>query len=88
MLKLIQVLWPSFLVAALAEMVFFTVIDPKTLYLLGEPVDMSPIATYSIGFFGFWLVGAGSSLVTLFFQRGSGEINHLSASGMGSVSRP
>lgn len=76
MQKLIQVLWPSFLVAGVAEMLFFTVIDPQELYLLGEPVNFSPIATYSIGFFGFWLICAASSLATLFFQRGAKEINH------------
>ncbi|MDD2990089.1 MAG: hypothetical protein PHI64_14125 [Zoogloea sp.] len=75
MLKLIQVLWPSFLVAGVAEVVFFTVIAPQELYLFGQPVYFSPIATYSIGFFGFWLVCAGSSLMTLFFQRTSAEIN-------------
>ncbi|MBN8284636.1 hypothetical protein [Zoogloea sp.] len=75
MLKLIQVLWPSFLVAGVAEIVFFTVIAPQELYLFGQPVYFSPIATYSIGFFGFWLVCAGSSLMTLFFQRTSAEIN-------------
>jgi hypothetical protein len=76
MLKFIQVLWPSFLVAAIAEIVFFAVIDPQELYLLGEPVQFSPIATYSIGFFGFWLTCAASSLATLFFQRTADEINH------------
>lgn len=75
MLKLIQVLWPSFLIAGIAEVVFFTVIAPQELYLFGQPVYFSPIATYSIGFFGFWLVCAGSSLMTLFFQRTSAEIN-------------
>lgn len=75
MLKWVQVLWPSFLVAGVAEAVFFTVVDPQTLYLFGEPVDYAPIATYSIGFFGFWLVGAGSSLLTIFFQRGAAELN-------------
>jgi hypothetical protein len=75
MLKLIQVLWPSFLVAAGAEAIFFTVIDPQTLYLFGEPVVYSTTATYSIGFFGFWLVGAASSLLTLFFQRSAAQIN-------------
>ncbi|MBK6654226.1 hypothetical protein [Zoogloea sp.] len=75
MMKLIQVLWPSFLVAGIAEVVFFTVIAPQELYLFGQPVYFSPIATYSIGFFGFWLVCAGSSLMTLFFQRTSAEIN-------------
>ncbi len=75
MLKLIQVLWPSFLVAGIVEIVFFTVVNPQELYLLGQPVHFSTIATYSIGFFGFWLVCAGSSLMTLFFQRPSAEIN-------------
>ena len=75
MMKLIQVLWPSFLVAGIAEVVFFTVIAPQELYLFGQPVYFSPIATYSIGFFGFWFVCAGSSLMTLFFQRTAAEIN-------------
>ncbi|ANQ84516.1 hypothetical protein [Azoarcus olearius] len=75
MLKWIQVLWPSFLVAALAEAAFFTVIDPQELYFQGEAVHFSPISTYSIGFIGFWLICAASSLTTLFFQRTSDEVN-------------
>ncbi|QDF99677.1 hypothetical protein CJ010_08450 [Azoarcus sp. DD4] len=77
MLKWIQIFWPSFLVAGLAEAIFFTVIDPQELYLLGKPVHFSPIATYSVGFIGFWLVCAASSLSTVFFQRTAKEINHL-----------
>ena len=75
MLKLIQVLWPSFLVAGVAEVVFFTVVAPRELYLFCEPAHFSAIATYSIGFFAFWIVCAASSLTTLFFQRTSNEIN-------------
>ena len=75
MQRLIQVLWPSFLVAGLAEILFFTVINPQELYLLGQPVRLSGLATYSVGFFGFWLICAASSLTTLFFQPGAGEIN-------------
>ncbi|MCK0511284.1 hypothetical protein [Aromatoleum buckelii] len=75
MLKWIQVLWPSFLVAGIAEAVFFTVVDPKTLYFLGEPVEYSLTATYSIGFFGFWIVCAVSSLATLFLLRSPEELN-------------
>lgn len=76
MLKWILVLWPSFLVAALAEGVFFTIIDPQELYLFGQPVHYSALATYSIGFLGFWLVCAASSLTTIFLQRSANEINH------------
>ena len=74
-MKQILVLWPSFLVAGIAEMVFFTVMDPQQLYLFGQPVDYSPTATYSIGFFGCWLVGAASSMLTVVFQRPGEDIN-------------
>ncbi|MBT9517716.1 hypothetical protein [Methyloversatilis discipulorum] len=56
--------WPSFLVAAVAETVFFSLINPRELYLLGEPVHFSPLATYTIGFFGFWCVAGASSLIS------------------------
>jgi len=77
MQRLIQVLWPSFIVAGLAEVAFFTLIDPQELYLLGEPVHFSTLATYSIGFFGFWAICIASSLATCFFQRRAAEINGL-----------
>lgn len=80
MMKLIQVLWPSFLVAGIAEVLFFTVISPQELYLFGEPVEFSRIATYSIGFFAFWLICAASSLLTVFLQRGPEELNRIDAS--------
>lgn len=80
MMKLIHVLWPSFLVAGIAEVLFFTVISPQELYLLGEPVAFSQIATYSIGFFAFWLICAASSLLTVFLQRSADELNRTDAS--------
>lgn len=60
----IWVLWPAFVAAGIAELAFFTLIDPRRLYLFGEPVEMSAIATYSIGFLLFWGLCAGSSLMT------------------------
>lgn len=75
MWRIMWVLWPSFLVAGVAEGIFFTVIDPQELYLFGEPVHLSKIATYSIGFFGFWAVCASSSLMTCFLQRSAAEVN-------------
>lgn len=75
MQKLIWILWPSFVVGGIAEALFFTLIDPQELYLFGEPVSFSRIATYSIGFFAFWALGAASSTFTCFIQRSSREIN-------------
>ncbi len=75
MQKIFWVLWPSFVVAGIAEGAFFTLIDPQELYLFGEPVHLSRMTTYSIGFFGFWLVCAASSLLTWFLQRSASEVN-------------
>jgi len=75
MKRLIWIFWPSFIVAGFAEGVFFTVIDPQELYLFGEPVNFSRVATYSIGFLAFWAVCATSSLLTCFLQRSAGEVN-------------
>lgn len=66
MIRWILVLWPSFLVAGVAETLFFTLVNPRELYLLGEVVEFSPLATYSMGFFAFWALCAASSLLTLY----------------------
>ena len=73
--KLIWILWPSFIVAGVAEVVFFTVFDPQEFVVFGEPVAWSRTAMYSIGFFVFWALTAATSALTCFFQRTSGEIN-------------
>ena len=73
--KILLILWPSFLVAAIAEAIFFTVIDPQELYLFGQAVHYSKTATYSIGFLGFWLVCAASSLLTWFLLLGPSDLN-------------
>lgn len=68
MKHVIWVLWPAFIAAGIAETAFFTLIDPKQLYLLGQPVELPEITTYSIGFLMFWLICAGSSLMTWFMM--------------------
>lgn len=75
MSNIFYIIWPSFLVAGIAEVVFFTIVDPQALYLFGQPVSFSRLATYSIGFFGFWAICAASSMATCFFQRSGRDIN-------------
>lgn len=69
------VLWPSFMVAGAAELAFFSLINPQELYLFGEPVHFSRVATYSIGFFCFWAVCATSSIFTLYLGRSPIAVN-------------
>jgi hypothetical protein len=73
--KPIWILWPSFLTAAAATGVFFTLVDPAELVVFGHPVELGRMAAYTVGFFGFWLLGAASSLMTCFLQRSAAEIN-------------
>lgn len=75
MQKILTILWPSFLIAGMAEGLFFTLIDPQELYLLGEPVHLSRLATYSIGFLCFWALCAASSLATCHLLRSAEEVN-------------
>jgi hypothetical protein len=69
------ILWPSFIVGGIGEVLFFTVFDPKELYLFGEPASLSRLAVYSIGFFLCWAFAAASSAFTCFLQRGADEVN-------------
>jgi hypothetical protein len=73
--RIIWILWPSFIVGGVAEAVFFTLFDPSDLAIFGEPLGLSRLAVYSLGFFLFWLFAAASSALTCFLQRGSDEVN-------------
>lgn len=75
MRKLITILWPSFIVGGIGEILFFTVFDPKELYLFGEPATLSRMAVYSVGFFLCWTFAAASSAFTCFLQRSAEEVN-------------
>lgn len=75
MKRLIWIFWPSFIVAGVAEGLFFTIVDPQELYLFGEAVNFSRTATYSIGFLAFWAICASSSMFTCFLQRTAREVN-------------
>jgi len=66
MKHIIWILWPAFIAAGIAEVVFFTVIDPKQLFLLGQPIELAALTTYLVGFFLFLVLCIGSSLMTYF----------------------
>jgi len=73
--RLMWVMWPAFLVAAIAEAIFFTVFDPFDLHFFGAPLEMSRSAIYTMGFFGFWALGIASSALTVFLGRSPWEVN-------------
>ena len=64
------VLWPSFLAAGFATMVFFAMIDPETLVLaMVVPLHLGRFGVYSFGFFFFWFICTLSSLLTTWLIR-------------------
>ncbi len=67
------ILWPSFLVGGVAEGIFFTLFDPMDLHVLGNTLDWSRTAVYTVGFFMFWFVAAASSALTCLLQRNAGQ---------------
>ena len=70
---LIWVLWPSFLIAAIAEATFFAAVDPQEIVLFGEPLAISNEGIYTLGFFIIWAFCAASSALTVFVLPKSGE---------------
>jgi hypothetical protein len=69
--RLMWVIWPAFLVAGVAELVFFSIFDPFELHFFGAPLEMSRQAIYTMGFFGFWALGIASSALTVFLECGT-----------------
>lgn len=73
--RLIWVLWPAFLVAGMAEIVFFALFDPADLSLFGHAVELSRQAVYTLAFFAFWMLMSISSALTVFLQKSPFELN-------------
>jgi hypothetical protein len=67
MLRLVMtILWPSFLVAIVAEGFFFSFFDPQELIFIGTHYELPAIAAYTIGFFFFWIFCALASMLTYY----------------------
>ena len=60
------VAWPSFLAAALLELLVFSFFDPTTLQTwAGDLMTLSATAIYSIAFFAFWATTAAACALAL-----------------------
>jgi hypothetical protein len=73
--RVVAILWPSFLTAGLATILFFTAFDPQLLLLLSGHGEISRLGGYTIGFFLFWLLTAVTSALNFFFQAPCDRIN-------------
>lgn len=83
--RILWVLWPSFLVAAVAELFFFALFDPRDLAVFGVPLEAGRMPVYTAGFFFFWAMTSAASALTVFLQRSPFEVNRCP---LPSVDRP
>ncbi|MEO8136930.1 MAG: hypothetical protein ABI831_23500 [Betaproteobacteria bacterium] len=74
--RLMWILWPGFLMAGVAELVFFSLVDPQELHLFGQALAWSRTTIYSCGFFLFWFLMSGTSALTCLLQRSPFEMNY------------
>lgn len=70
--RIVAVLWPSFITAGIATILFFTAFDPGVVFV---EYDISRIGAYSTGFFMFWVFGAVTAISTCFFLRPCDSFN-------------
>lgn len=67
--KIIAVLWPSFLTAGVATILFFAYFDPQLLMQISGYGYVSRMGGYTLGFFLFWILTSLTCVLTCYFQR-------------------
>lgn len=82
---MMQVLWPAFLVAIVAEGLLFSLFDPHQFGADAESA-LSREAVYTLGFFALWALFACSSALTWLLSQGGngGQVSSGARVGHGS----
>lgn len=73
--RIMWIVWPSFLMAGVLEILVFAMVDPQDLHWLGQAVQLSRQGIYTVAFFAFWLVTLLSSALTALLAIPSLEVN-------------
>jgi hypothetical protein len=73
--KLMWILWPSFLMAGVLELLVFALVDPQDMSWFGHPFEISRQAAYTLGFFVFWFINSLAGALTLFLSLPANEVN-------------
>ena len=77
--RTVAILWPAFITAGIATVLFFTAFDPQVVF---AEYDISRVGAYSIGFFVFWLFGSVTSAATCYYLKPCSAINRISGNTM------
>jgi len=66
--NLLWILWPSFVVAGAADGLLFSMFDPHELHAFGEPVEISRLGAYTLGFLFLWFISAVACAFSLWLS--------------------
>jgi len=78
--RIVAILWPSFIVAGIATVLFTTAFDPANTDIFIE-YGISRLGSYTICFFLFWLFGAATSAATCYFLKPCETVNKAGSTG-------
>ncbi len=70
--RVVAILWPSFITAGIATVLFTTMLDPALIFI---DYDISRLGSYTISFFLFWSFGAMTAASTCYFLKPCEAIN-------------
>lgn len=69
MLRLMQILWPSFLAATAGVGVLFSMVDPDDMIVFGYPLAGHHLAAYTCGFLILWALCASAAATSVWLTR-------------------
>lgn len=82
------ILWPSFLMAGVLEVLVFAVVDPGELHWFGgASIDWPMQAIYTVTFLIFWGVISTAGALTALLSLESDNVNSMGADDAGHSSR-
>lgn len=73
--RIMWIVWPSFMMAGVLEILVFAMVNPQDLHWFGQAVQLSNQGMYTVAFFAFWFVTMLSSALTALLAIPSLEVN-------------
>ena len=73
--RTLQILWPAFLVAAVMEVLLFSIVDPVEIRWFGRLIGWSPVAICSVAFLVLWLLVASAGALTVLLRLTAEELD-------------
>lgn len=74
--RLMVVLWPAFLMAAVLEIMVFAFVDPETLHWIGGgQIEVAANTVYSLSFLAFWAIIAAACAMTERLAESDADVN-------------